>query len=77
MEPTVVFNTFNVAEAEMVKSMLEAAGLHAEVMQETSALSTEGYSMATGGIRVVVPSTEAEEARALVESDNSGSTPNE
>jgi hypothetical protein len=66
MEPVVVFNTFNVAEAEIIKSMLEAAGLHAEVTQATSALTTEGYSMATGGIRVVVPPSEAEEARALI-----------
>jgi hypothetical protein len=74
MNPIVVFNTFSAAEAQMVRSRLEAAGFHPEVSHELSSLSMEGYSLATGGISVMVPSTEAEDARALVLSkDSSGS----
>ncbi len=67
MQLAVVFQTFNPAEAQLIKSMLEAAGIPAEVTHELSALSMEGYSMATGGIRVQVPEDRAEEARALIE----------
>jgi len=67
MQLATVFQTFNPAEAQLIRSMLDAAGIPAEVTHELSALSMDGYSMATGGIRVQVPSERAEEARALIE----------
>ena len=36
---------------------------------EAAAFSMEGYSLATGGIRVQVPENERADARALIESD--------
>lgn len=66
MEPTTVFKAFNPAEAQLVRSRLEAAGFHAIVAHELSALSLDGYSMAVGGIRVQVPESEAEEARQFL-----------
>ncbi len=66
MEPVVVFRAFSPAEAQLVRSRLESAGFLVEVVGELSALSMEGYSMATGGIRVLVPADQAEEARQLL-----------
>jgi hypothetical protein len=74
MSPTTIFKAFNPAEAQLVRSRLEAAGFHPFVADELSALSIDGYSLAAGGIRVQVPESEAEEAKAFLESP---STPEE
>ena len=63
-----VFTSFNPAEAQLIRSRLEAAELHPNVLHELAALSMDGYSMATGGIQVQVPDDEAEEARELISS---------
>jgi hypothetical protein len=68
MDLVTVFQTFNPGEAQLVRSRLEAAGFVAEVTHELSALSMEGYSMTTGGIRVEVPSDQADEAKQLIAS---------
>jgi len=54
------------AEAQLVRSRLEAARLHPTVTHELSALSIGGYSQAAGGIAVQVPEAEAEAARAIL-----------
>jgi hypothetical protein len=69
MEWQTVFQTFNPAEAQLVRSRLEAAEFLVNVMNELAALSMEGYSMAVGGIQVQVPADRAEEARALLNAD--------
>lgn len=61
-----VYRTFSPADAHLIRSRLEAAQLHAWVADELAALSTEGYSLTTGGIRVQVPEEEAQEARDLI-----------
>ena len=61
-----VFSTFSSAEAQLVRSRLEAADIQALVTHELSALSMDGYSMATGGILVQVSEENAEDARALI-----------
>ena len=66
MELVTVFTAFSPAEAQLVRSRLDAAGFHAVVMHELSALSMDGYSMAAGGIRVQVPEAEAADARELL-----------
>jgi hypothetical protein len=66
MRLVTVFSAFNPAEAQLVRSRLDAAGFHASVANEFSALSMEGYSMAVGGIRVEVPENEASEAREFL-----------
>jgi len=73
MSPTTIFKAFNPAEAQLVRSRLEAAGFHPFVADELSALSIDGYSLAAGGIRVQVPESEAAEAKAFLET----STPSE
>ena len=70
MRLVTIFRAFSPAEAHLIRSRLEAAGYPVHVTHELSALSMEGYSMATGGIRVEVPEDVAEEARALLDADN-------
>lgn len=64
MEPVVVFRTFDLAEAQVIRSQLMDAGLNAELLNENSAAI---FDVATGGVRVVVPPGEADEARALID----------
>ncbi len=66
MSPMTVFRTFSPAEAELIRSRLEAASFHATVTHGLSALSIDGYSMAAGGILVEVPENEAADARELI-----------
>ena len=67
MKLVTVYRTFSPADAQLVRSRLEAANLQATVTHELSALSMDGYSLATGGIRVQVPEDQAEDARELIE----------
>ncbi len=67
MELVTVYRTFSPADAQLVRSRLEAAELHPEVVNELSALGMDGYSMAAGGILVKVPAEEAADARELIE----------
>ena len=71
MSLVTVFTSFSSAEAQLIRSRLEASGFHAIVMHELSALSMDGYSMAAGGIRVQVPETEAADARELLSAGES------
>ena len=61
----VVFRTFDLAEAQLVRSRLETAGIDAEVTHENSAANLD---VPGGGVRVVVPAEQAEDARELIES---------
>jgi len=69
-EPVTIFRTFSSAEAELIRSRLEAAGFTAELTNELAPFHMEGYSLSTGGIRVVVPSNQAIEARSFLDSFN-------
>ena len=69
MDRVTVFTAFNPVQARTYDLRLQTAGLDATVEGEAAALSMEGYSLATGGIRVQVPSTQEDEARRLIESD--------
>jgi hypothetical protein len=61
-----VFTAFNPAEAQLIRSRLEAAGLLVFVADELAALSLDGYALAAGGIRVQVPEVEAAAALELI-----------
>lgn len=67
MKLVTVYRTFSPADAQLVRSRLDAAELQATVTHELSALSMDGYSLATGGIRVQVPEDQAEAAREIIE----------
>jgi hypothetical protein len=67
MNLVTIFKVFSPAEAELTRARLEAAGFNAVVMGELAALSMEGYSASTGGIRVQVMEDRAIEARAFLD----------
>ena len=71
MSLVTVSKAFSPAEAQLTRARLEAAGFHAVVIGELAAMSMEGYSVATGGIRVQVPEAEAAEAREFLAPGNS------
>jgi hypothetical protein len=66
MSSVTVYTAFNPADAQLVRSRLEAAGFHAVVTNETAALTIEGYAMAAGGVRVLVPESEAADAKEFL-----------
>jgi hypothetical protein len=66
MSLVTIQTAFNPADAQLVRSRLEAAGFHAVVAHELSALSLDGYALAAGGILVQVPAEEAEEAKEFL-----------
>lgn len=68
MELITIFTAFNPAEAQLVRSRLDAAEFHPVVKNEISALSLDGYALAAGGIQVQVPENEAAEAREFLNS---------
>jgi len=68
MNLTTVYTSFSPADAQLIRSRLEASGFHSVVAHELSALSLDGYSMAAGGIQVQVPENEAADARELIAS---------
>ena len=65
MDPVVIFRTFDLAEAQLLRGRLEGAGFQAELAHENSAANLD---VASGGVRIVVPQEQAEEARALIQS---------
>ena len=67
MDFATVFTALSPADAQIVRSRLEAAGFHPFVTGELSALSMDGYSLTTGGIRVQVPEAEAAEAKDFLD----------
>ena len=74
MNLVTIFTGFNPADAQLVRSRLEAAGFDPFIPNENSALGTEGYAMAVGGIRVQVPEDQVEEAKEFL---NAPSTEND
>jgi hypothetical protein len=66
MKLTTVHTSFNPADAQVVRSRLEAAEFHPVVTNELSALRLDGYALAAGGILVQVPEEEAAEAREFL-----------
>jgi hypothetical protein len=73
MKLVTVYTALNPAEAQLANSRLQAAGFHSVVTGELSSLSMEGYALAAGGILVQVPEPEAEDARLLLDSRDTGS----
>ena len=66
-----MFTALNPMDAQVIRSRLEAAGLHPEVANELPALTLSGHALAAGGILVKVPDEEAEQARELIEDKGS------
>jgi hypothetical protein len=71
MQMVTISTAFNPADAQLVRSRLEAAGFHPVVKNELSALSMDGYGLAVGGILVQVPGPEADDAREFLNASDS------
>ena len=67
MRLVTIYSTFFPAEAEVVRSRLEAAEIPSTITHELSALSMEGYSLGAGGIEVQVPDDRVEEAKQILQ----------
>ena len=65
MQFITISKELNDAEAQMKRARLEAAGFHAVIMNEASALWM-GTAIATGGILLQVPEVEADDAREFL-----------
>ena len=66
----VVAATFtSVHEAQLAKTVLEAAGIDAVLDNEHLVSMNWTYSNAVGGVKVLVPGDRLEEARSLLESE--------
>jgi hypothetical protein len=66
MKPVVIFTTFNQAEAQLVRSRLEAANFHPFIANENVAQFLGGFSTATT-LRIEVPEAEAVEAKTFLD----------
>ena len=66
MNPATIYKALNPADAQLVRSRLEAAGFHPFVADELASLSMDGYALAAGGIRVQVPESEYADAREFL-----------
>jgi hypothetical protein len=65
-----VHTSFNPADADLVRSRLDAAQFHPIITHGLSALSMDGYALAAGGILVQVPDTEAVDAIEFLKPDD-------
>jgi len=65
MELVTISKEWNDAEAQMKRARLETAGFHPFIANEASALWI-GTAIATGGILIQVPESEAADARAFL-----------
>jgi hypothetical protein len=72
-----VHTAFSPAEAQLIRSRLEAAGFDATVTHELASMSMEGYSVGAGGVLVQVPDNEAADARELLASESPPSPPDQ
>jgi flagellar biosynthesis/type III secretory pathway M-ring protein FliF/YscJ len=67
MDFVTVANAATPAEADLVKSRLEANGFMVNLKDEKDAISF-GYGLSVGGVQVQVPEDQAENARGLLAS---------
>jgi hypothetical protein len=68
MDLVTVYRTYHAAEAQLIRSRLEAAGLNAEVVNENAA---QDLGIGVMNIMVQVPDGEAEAAREIIRATNS------
>jgi hypothetical protein len=69
MDFVTVASAINPAEAELVRSRLEANGFLVNLKSEDAAF-TFGYGSIIGGVQVQVPDDQSESARALLASQD-------
>ncbi len=65
-----IHRSFNPAEAEVVRSRLEASEFDVSMVHDLAALSLDGYALAAGGILLQVPEDQAKAAIDLIQFTN-------
>ncbi len=75
MQFVTVFTGLNPAQAQLVRSRLEASEFLVNIKSENAALSLDGYALAAGGIQVQVPEDQADDARELIAAKDSPDSP--
>jgi hypothetical protein len=68
MEFVTVYTALNPADADLVRSRLEANDFLVNVKNDVAARSIDGYALAAGGLMVQVPEDQAQSARELIAS---------
>jgi hypothetical protein len=68
MDFVTVYTALNPADADLVRSRLDANDFLVNVKNEIAARTIEGYALAAGGLQVQVPEDQAQSARQLIES---------
>lgn len=72
MQWVTISTQFSPAEAELMRSRLEASGFLVTLKNLGAALAMDGYSMATGGILVQVPENQVQDAQLLLKAADTG-----
>jgi hypothetical protein len=68
MDFVTVYWALNPADADLVRSRLEANDFLVNIKNEIAARTIDGYALAAGGLQVQVPEDQAQSARQLIES---------
>ena len=71
MNLVTIYRAFNLTEAQLIRSRLEAADFHPFLADEFSSQEMGGFSMSRQGVRVQVPEDEAADAKELIVSADS------
>lgn len=71
MDFVTIYRALSPADAELVRSRLEANQFMVNMKNELAAHNVEGFALAVGGIEVQVPEDQAADARMLIDSKDS------
>jgi len=66
MNMVTVYRALSPADAQLVRSRLDAAEFDVIVTHELAAMNIDGYALAAGGVLVQVPEDQSADARALL-----------
>jgi hypothetical protein len=68
MDFVTIHKAVSAADAEVVRSRLEAANFHPFMPDDLSAFGSDPLALGAGGIRIQVPTEEAADAKEFLES---------
>lgn len=68
MDFVTIHKALSAADAEIVRSRLEAANFHPFMPDDMSAFGSDPLALGSGGIRIQVPEAEAADAREFLNS---------
>jgi len=62
-----IYRAFNLADADLRKAVLEAAGIDVMVKDGLATMSMEGQGIATGGVKLLVRAEDVLTAREILD----------